>query len=210
MSRLIDISQTLSPAIAVWPGDTEFRPFWVMQKSGDTPVNVGSVTMSLHTGTHADAPKHFRNDGESPDAAELSAYVGRALVIDLSDSDTLQGILPEHLAAYDAERPERVLFRTNTAEAGVFPKSCAHFTEAAAQVLVGWEVRLVGIDTPSVDQLDSKSLPAHHVFDSAGIAILENLVLGDVKAGWYELIALPLKFADMDASPVRAVLRTLD
>ena len=210
MSRLIDISQTLSPGMPVWPGDTEFKPYWVMQKSGDSPVNVGSVTMSLHTGTHADAPKHFRNDGGSPDGAELSVYVGRALVIDLTGVDTIEGIQPEHFEQYADESSERVVFRTDTAMSDSFPDECAHFSESAAQLLAAWKVKLVGIDTPSVDHLESKTLAAHHVFDRAGIAIVENLKLDQVDAGWYELIALPLKLAGMDASPIRAVLRTLD
>lgn len=210
MPKLIDISQRLSPGMPVWPGDTEFQPFWVMQMSDGESANVGSVTMSLHTGTHADASKHFRNDGESPEEAELAVFVGRALVVDLSGESTVDGIKPGHFEKFAAEKPERVLFKTNTIAGNHFPESCAHFTVEAAKLLASWRVKLVGIDTPSIDHLESKDLAAHHLFDEAGIAILENLVLRDVAPGWYELIALPLKFSGMDASPIRAVLRTLD
>lgn len=211
MSRIIDISQSLTTGIAVWPGDTAFSPFWVMTIQGGESVNVGSVTMSLHTGTHADASKHFRDDGRSPAECDLSAYVGRALVVDLASQDSpVTAITGEQVAAIVSLKPSRVLFRTQTASPHSFSHQFAHFSKAAAEALVRLGVVLVGIDTPSVDHPDSKTLGAHHVFDRGGVAILENLALTDAAAGWYELIALPLKFAGMDASPVRAVLRTLD
>jgi arylformamidase len=211
MPRIIDISQTLATGIAVWPGDTPFAPFWMMTMEHGESVNVGSVTMSLHTGTHADSPRHFRNDGASPVDCDLSVYIGRALVVDLSaESPAVTAITEKQVAAIAALRPERVLFRTGTASAGAFTNDFAHFSADAAEALVTLGVRLVGIDTPSVDHPESKTLGSHHAFDRGKIAILENLVLNEVSAGWYELIALPLKFADMDASPVRAVLRTLD
>lgn len=211
MARILDISQTLSPGIAVWPGDTPFHPYWVMQMQDGESANVGSVTMSLHTGTHADAPKHFRSDGHSPADSDLSPYIGRALVVDVTDSlsDSLS-ITAEHVAQFVKLEPERVLFKTGTVKPGTFPERFASFSPEAAEALASLGERLVGIDTPSVDRVDSRTLDSHHVFDRGEIAILENLKLGEVVAGWYELIALPLKFAGMDASPVRAILRTLD
>lgn len=211
MARLIDISQTLSKETAVWPGDTPFTPFWVMQIQAGDSVNVGSVTMSLHTGTHADAPKHFRNDGGSPAESELSVYVGKALVVDLcSEASPVTAITAEHVAKIGDATPERVLFKTGTASPDHFSNDFAYFSVEAAKALVVLGVKLVGIDTPSVDQAESTTLGSHHTFDKAKTAILENLVLDDVGPGWYELIALPLKLAGMDASPVRAILRTLD
>ena len=211
MARLIDISQTLSRETAVWPGDTPFAPFWVMQMQAGDSVNVGSVTMSLHTGTHADAPRHFRSDGGSPAECELSVYVGKALVVDLSTEESpVSAITTEHVDRIGDARPERVLFKTGTASPGHFSNDFAYFSVEAAESLVARGVRLVGIDTPSVDHAESKTLGSHHTFDAGDTAILENLVLGDVSPGWYELIALPLKLAGMDASPVRAVLRTID
>ena len=209
MSSVIDISQTLEAGIATWPGDTAFAPFWVMRLESGDSCNVGSVTMSLHTGTHADAPLHFLADGATPAKMELSPFIGTALVLDLTGVRT---ILPEHLselAPGKTERILRVLFKTGTARADRFDGAFAHVSASAALVLADAGVLLVGIDTPSVDASDSKELNAHKVLAGAGIAILENLVLGHVEPGLYELIALPLKLEGMDASPVRAVLRTL-
>lgn len=209
MSGLIDISQTLKAGIATWPGDTAFAPFRVMRLESGDSCNVGSVTMSLHTGTHADAPRHFLADGATPAEMDLSPFIGKARVLDLTGVRT---ILPEHLgelAAGKTERIERVLFRTGTARADHFSGTFAHLSENAARLLAEQGVLLVGIDTPSVDPGDSKDLRTHRVLAGAGISILENLVLAHVPPGPYELIALPLKLDGMDASPVRAVLRML-
>jgi arylformamidase len=210
MRRIIDISQALSPDIAVWPGDTPFEAFWTATLADTGSVNVGGVTMSLHTGTHADAPKHFRDDGGSPADIDLTPYLGPADVIDLSNlgAEALcHGITADHIRPHIAKWSQRVLFRTNTAtDPTEFPQRFAFFTVEAAELLAESRVLMVGIDSPSVDAVDSKDLGAHHVFADNGIAILENLVLEHVSAGRYELIALPLKIVGMDASPVRAVL----
>lgn len=206
MSTLIDISQTLDTGIATWAGDTAFSPFWVMRLESGDSCNVGSVTMSLHTGTHADAPRHFLADGAAPSELDLAAFVGPAVVLDLTG---VRKILPEHLTEVEPGKVERILFKTQTARADRFDGDFAHLSPDAAQFLANAGVCLVGIDTPSVDQSDSKTLDAHKTLASAGIVILENLVLSTVPADRYELIALPLKLSGMDASPVRAVLRTL-
>jgi len=211
MSRIIDISHSVSPDIAVWPGDTDFKNFWVMRMADHDSVNVGSVTMSLHTGTHADAPLHFDDNGASIAQCDLSAYIGPAVVVDLS------GILRKENGFVITERilrpllpakVERLLVKTSSSEMTTFPNSCAHFSAESAQLIAGLNLKLVGIDTPSVDLVDAKTLSAHHLFQSADIRILENLNLENVVAGDYELIALPLKLAEMDASPIRAILRT--
>jgi arylformamidase len=209
VSGLIDISQTLKAGIATWPGDTAFAPFWVMRLESGDSCNVGSVTMSLHTGTHADAPRHFLAGGATPAEMDPSPFIGKALVLDLAGVHT---ILPEHLgnlATGKTEGIERILFRTGTARADQFMGTFAHLSDSAARLLADLGVLLVGIDTPSVDSSDSRELLVHKVLAGAGIAILENLVLAHVPAGRYELIALPLKLEGMDASPVRAVLRAL-
>lgn len=213
MGRIIDISQTLRPGMPVWPGDTPYEAFWAATLADTGSVNVGGVTMSLHSGTHADAPKHFRDGGLSPDSVDLDAYVGPAVVADLTRhgaAELCRGITAEMLVAALPDRfPDRLLCKTGTAPEGTFPEAFAHFTTQAAELLAEGGVRLVGIDTPSVDHVEAKDLGAHNVFCDHGTAILENLELGKVLPGEYELIALPLKIAGMDASPVRAVLIAL-
>ncbi|MFQ5607283.1 MAG: cyclase family protein [Candidatus Zixiibacteriota bacterium] len=204
MSRkIIDISHTLAPSIAVWPGDTEFRSFFVDEIKQGGPVNVGGVTMSLHCGTHADAPYHFIDDGDTIDKAELGVYIGPALVIDATGSET---ILERHVSQLSRGNVERLLFKTNSADPERFSEDFSHFTPEAARAIATLQVELVGLDTPSVDHPNSKTLESHRIFGEANIAILENLNLAEVEAGEYDLIALPLKISGMDGSPVRAVL----
>lgn len=206
MSSIIDISQTLRKGIAVWPGDTPFDTFWVMQMANGDSCNVGSVTMSLHTGTHADAPLHFLAKGGSPVDADLDPYIGPAQVVDCTGSEMIK---VAHIEPLIAIRPERVLFKTGSASPESFDSDFAWFSAEAARALVALGVVLIGIDTPSVDKSDSKTLESHKIFATASVSILENLVLDHVTPGTYELIALPLKLDGMDASPVRAILRTV-
>ena len=204
--KLIDISQTLSTGIDVWPGDTPFQSFWVMRMDAGDSCNVGSVTMSLHTGTHADAPRHFINHGSSPADCDLDVYMGLATVVDATATPFVDVSV---VAALEDEKPDRVLFKTSSAHAEKFVEPFSYITPDAAMALVDLGVRLVGTDTPSVDQSDSTSLASHKTLAGADIAILENLNLDHVVPGTYELIAFPLKLEGMDASPVRAVLRTI-
>lgn len=206
MQDLIDISQTLQSGMDVWPGDTPFQTFWMMRMEDGEPCNVGSVTMSLHTGTHADAPKHFRNDGRTPGDCDLSAYAGPVHVVDASASPVVTSDVVRSIAEV---KPERVLFKTAPPAAPQTGPSPGFIDPDAAAALVALGVRLVGLDTPSVDQSDSTLLPTHNTLAKANIAILENLDLGHVEPGLYELFAFPLKLRGMDASPVRAVLRRM-
>lgn len=218
MGRIIDISQRLSQGMAVWPGDSEFKAFWTASFADTGSVNIGGVSMSLHSGTHTDAPKHFREGGEAIADMDLEPYLGEAQVIDLTAADPKllsTGITPQLLTSAGLREgdglPRRVLLKTGTGGAsGMFPESFAHLTEEAAQALVKMGIRLVGIDTPSIERVDAKDMRVHQALADGRVAILENLALTHVEPGRYELIALPLKFADMDASPVRAVLRELE
>lgn len=206
MGRIIDVSQTLKPGIATWPGDTPFENFWVMRMDRGDSCNVGSVTMSLHTGTHADAPLHFLLEGATPVDVSLEPYVGPATVVDARGATSIG---PEHVLPINRS-VRRILFHTDSARPDRWNDNFAYFTTEAARLLVERNVLLAGIDTPSVDRFDSKTLDSHKIFASANVALLENLMLDGVAPGEYELIALPLKLSGMDASPVRAILRTYD
>lgn len=205
-SGLIDISQPVAQGIPIWPGDTEYRPFWVMQMDRGDSYNVGSITMSLHTGTHTDAPLHFQVEGASVAEVDLDAYIGSALVVDAVASKV---ITAEQLKALPEPTPARLLFKTRTTTSETFDTDFCHLSNDAANMLVQLGVKLIGMDTPSVDKFDSKTMESHHILTDGGVAILENLALHDVNPGVYELIALPLKLVGMDASPVRAVLRII-
>lgn len=202
--KIIDISQPLESATAVWPGDQPFQLQWTMEQARGDSVNVAAITMSVHTGTHTDGGFHVAADGQHAAELPLDAYIGKAVVVDARGRPQLDEAA---LNGVDLHHVQRILFRTrDTIDASEFPRDFLAPTNALVQRLAAAGVRLIGSDAPSMDVVDSTSLESHHALTSAGIAILENLVLTDVEPGVYILIALPLKLVDADSSPVRAVL----
>jgi len=207
MKRLWDLSPPVQPGSPVFPGDAPFRLDWACTLSADCPVNVSTLTLSPHTGAHADAPLHYSPDGAAVGALDLQPYLGRCRVIHAIGCGPL--IEWAHLAHALADLPPRVLVRTYArAPAGWDPALAAFAPDTVAR-LADAGVRLIGIDTASIDPADSKALPSHQLIRQRDLRVLENLVLDAVPEGDYELIALPLRLMTADASPVRAVLREL-
>lgn len=207
MKQIWDISQTLRPGIAVWPGDREYQEKLTWELTDSCPVNVSEISMSTHTGTHADSPWHFAADGQTVAEVSLTPYLGPCRVIDLRGVGPL--IEPHHFEAMLKDAPSRILFRTYQKSPDAWDENFTAISPNAMTRLGTAGVTLVGLDTPSLDPQDSKTLDAHKVTLTYQISILENLVLDAIEAGDYELIALPIKFANLDAAPVRAVLRSL-
>jgi arylformamidase len=207
MRRLWDISPSVAPGFPVFPGDAPFSLRWTWRIGPDCPVNVSELTMSPHTGSHADAPLHYDERGASAGEVPVETYLGPCRVIHALDCDAL--VRAEHLAAHLQAAPPRVLLRTYTRVPAGWDSAFAAVAPAAIDLLHERGVRLVGIDTPSLDPEASKTLDSHQRVRAHGMAVLEGLVLDEVPPGDYELIALPLKWRGIDASPVRAVLREL-
>jgi arylformamidase len=200
---LIDISRRVSPKTAVFPGDI---PFELMQVDIGSCV-VGRMATTLHIGTHADAPNHFVRGAASIADVDLAKYFGPVRVVErIGDGP----ITADDVKAWNVQRGMRYLAKTQrTIDPDVFPAEFAHLTPDAARALASAGAELFGIDTSSVDHKDSKTLDAHKALLAGGVAILENLDLTAARPGPYELMAFPLRIAGADASPVRAVLRTL-
>lgn len=211
MRRLWDISPPLGSGSPAFPGDTPYAQTWAATLAPDNPVNVSAITLSPHLGAHADAPLHYAADGAPVGALDLEPYLGPCRVVHALGCGPLVEVAHLERAFAGGDVPPRVLVRT--AERATVDRWSDDFTAFAAET-IAWladrGVRLVGIDTPSVDPATSKALPSHQVLLARDVRVLENLVLDDVPEGDYELIALPLKLVDADASPVRAVLRALD
>lgn len=206
---LIDVSRTLTAETAVWPGDTPFRLHTILARQEGEGVNLTTLTLSAHTGSHVDAPYHFADEGTTVDALLLEPYWGRAQVITVErEHGPLQ---PEDLEAYDIGRARRLLVRSagGVVDQTVFPEVYVYPSPELARWLGRRGIILFGSDAPSMDAVDSKTLPGHNALRREGIAILEWLDLSGALDGLYELAALPLKIAGGDGSPVRAVLRTL-
>ncbi len=206
MRNIWDISPPVNEHSPVFPGDTLYSQQMVFSRGANGPVNVSAITLSPHTGAHADAPLHYANGGQAIGDLDLEPYLGPCRVIHCLDCGSL--VQPEHLAHALTNAPRRVLLRT----ARIAHQNWESFTAlapATIALLAINSVALIGIDTPSVDPPESKGLAAHQMLMNHGMRVLENLVLDDVPPGDYELIALPLKLTGADASPVRAILRTL-
>ena len=202
-----DITLPLSPAIAPWPGDTPFTLTRNAVLANGDSVNLSSLCMSVHNGTHTDAPYHFSDAGITAEKLDLSAYIGRAVVLDMSGKAL---ITAEDLTTVDFSAAPRVLFKTGGWQNhSRFPDAIPILAPNVPAYLHVCGVVLAGFDVPSVDALDSKDLPIHHALGAFNIAILESLLLRDVPPGIYDLLALPLKLVGADGAPVRAILRSL-
>ncbi len=204
-----DISPPLSTTTPTWPGDTPFQEERVWHLNAQCPVNIGRITLSPHTGAHVDAPLHYSADGLPIGEVSLELYMGPCRVIHCIGCGPL--VLPEHVDGHLENLPARVLLRTyQQAPLEAWDSNFTAVSAATIELLAARGVRLIGIDTPSLDPQHSKSLDAHHCVEKHRMAILEGIVLDAVAEDDYELIALPLRFAHLDASPVRAVLRPLN
>ncbi len=202
-----DITPAVSARLQVWPGDTQpSREVLLDMRRGDN-LTLSTLHATVHLGAHADAPSHY--------GAEAPAIHERALDYYLGPCQVMRVAVPRGTRITAAMLPAKVAAPRLLLATGTYPDPEHFNTDFAAlspelvEALHGQGVRLVGIDTPSVDLFDSKDLPAHLAFLRCDMAILEGLVLAGVPEGLYELIALPLRLVGFDASPVRAVLRPL-
>ena len=211
--KIWDISRTLSNDLAEWPGDEPCCFRLTRQKVKGESVNLGAISMSVHNGTHADAHFHFDTNGESIEKAPLETYLGRATVVDLAQAflDSKE----KHLITIEDLRPSaeaiaatsRLLVKTGRwSDSAVFPNQIPVIAADVPAWLQKNGVKLLGMDLPSVDEIDSKSLQNHHALARAGIAIVESLDLSDVASGIYQFAAPPLKIAGGDGAPMRAIL----
>ena len=203
---IFDISPPISDKTKVWPGDTPPTRAVLCDLRQGANITLSTLRSTVHVGAHADAPSHYGVDGAAIHERSLDLYLGPCEVVRVAavrGTRVTPDLLPRPI------RAERVLIATGTfPDPEAFNEDFAALAPELVEYLHRMGVKLVGIDTPSVDLFASKNLPSHLTFLRYDMAILEGLVLKDVPEGMYELIALPLKLVGYDASPVRAVLRT--
>ena len=208
--RIIDISQPITSETACFPGDVPFSKNLTVSYQQSNVINLTALTMSPHVGTHADSPVHVHGsmeDGlEMAGQMPLEPFIGPVTVLDLAPhsgpitAEHIDGKIPHSMA-------ERVLFRTtDRIRFDVFETTYPSFTPGLVEYMAMLGVRLMGIDTPSVDAVEAKVLETHNQLIKREMFWLENLDLTSVKPGNYFLVALPLRFMELEASPVRAIL----
>lgn len=211
---MIDISVRVAAGTPEWPGDTPYSCGWAARVADGSSVNLSAITLSPHVGTHADAPLHVADGWPASDALPVAAFLGPALVVDVAalggevDFDALEAAARG--SGVDLAGAERLLLRTGrTVAGGRFPDAWPWLAPACVGRLCAAGLVLLGVDAPSVDGRESRSLATHKALFGAGAFNLENLDLRAAAPGRYELVALPLSLDGLDASPARAVLRAL-
>jgi len=205
---IYDISLPLVAGLAEWPGDAPYRLERTARLDAGDTVNLGRVEMSVHFGTHIDAPYHFLSHGATVEQLDMNSYIGPALVVDVRGKSLIRREDLAHIALKDT--PRLLLKTAAWTDHTRFPETVPVLDTDVPAWLKAQGVILIGLDVPSVDAIDSKDLPTHHALAECGIAILEGLDLAEVPEGCYELIALPLKLVGADGAPVRAILRSLE
>ena len=211
MSRLapktldyIDISPEVSERSAVFPGDAPYRRKVSLDFAKGDHLGLSSIETTVHVGAHADAPSHYDPKGQSIAQRRLDFYLGPCQVIGV------KAAAGARLGPPDVKIPiqaPRVLFKTGSwPDPDRWTTAFNSLSPELIEWLAGRGVVLVGIDTPSIDPHDSKALESHRAVFARDMAVLEGLTLRDAADGLYELVALPLRLKDADASPVRAVL----
>jgi len=193
--KIIDITPLLTTASPVYPGDAPLS----LEFSLSEKLCVGTFTMSAHLGAHVDAPKHLNRDGDVS-TIPPDTLIGPCQVIEITTSGE---ITADQLTDIHSSR---VLIKTGFRMPAQWSNSFAFLSAEAISRLLDQGVRVIGIDTPSIDCAGDEKLASHVLAIDGGAIILENLELSAVRAGDYELIALPLKIKGLEASPVRAVL----
>lgn len=202
---IYDLTPPISERLKVWPGDTPPSRQLLCDMKHGANLTLSTLHATVHLGAHADAPSHYGVDAPAIDARDLDYYLGRCQVIRLS-VPRCHSIQPDDL--HTGIAAPRLLLATSTyPDPEQFNEDFAALSPELVESLHHRGVRLVGVDTPSVDPFASTDLDAHKMFLKYDMAILEGLVLKAVPPGVYELIALPLRLAGFDASPVRAILR---
>ena len=205
--KFLDITRALAADLAPWPGDTSFDYRLVARIAEGSSVNVGRIITSMHSGTHADAFFHFEEAGLTIDRFEPDRYVGPAAVVDLTAkfAHSLGEITIADLESH--ARAPRLLLKTGAwPDSTKFPEAIPVLAPGVAKWMQNRGVKLLGLDLPSVDAIDSKDLRNHHALAAVDIAIVEGLDLSEAEAGPYSLAALPLKIVGGDGAPVRAIL----
>lgn len=206
---IIDISRTLWPDVATWPGDTRFSLTTMLDRGKGHSVNLTTITMSAHTGSHVDAPYHFTDEGPTIEAVDLRPFWGLTQVVTIHKQPG--PLFPQDFSDYDLSEAPRLLVHTpaSSFDPALFPHNILYPSPALADYLGRLEIILYGTDAPSMDKTDDPHLPGHNALLRNNIAILEGLDLSHAPDGLYELVALPLKIQNGDGSPVRAALRPI-
>jgi arylformamidase len=207
VSRIYDISVPIRTDGLVYPGNPEIDVSLQQAVAKGAGANVSFIRFGSHTGTHADAARHFFDDGQTVDHIPLERLIGPALL--LAFSDDVRSVSAADLKKHDLQGETRILLRTRNSDflsKREFVPDYTYLAPDGAQYLVDNGVELVGIDYLSIEQFHSGHHKTHRTLLEKSVVILEGLDLSVPAPGKYELICLPLRIEGCDGAPARAVL----
>ena len=196
MVDYLDITRTLSPGVVTYPGDTHPR----IERREDGAYRISELFLSSHSGTHLDAPDHYLRDGRTVDRLPLELLIGPCRVIETGATEIGPEVFEGRL-----QGATRVLFRTWFSRRTRYVAPYPALTLEASRALAAAGVRVVGIDSPSIEAENGDG-SVHRALLASGGAVIELLDLSQVAEGEYGLIALPLRLQDGDGAPARVVL----
>jgi arylformamidase len=207
VSRIYDISVPIRSGGLVYPGNPEIGIALQQAVAKGAGANVSTIRFGSHTGTHADAARHFFDDGQTVDKIPLERLIGPALL--LSFPDDVRSVGAAELRAHDIKGQTRILLRTRNSaflSQKEFVKDYTYLAPDGAQYLVDQGVELVGIDYLSIEQFHSGHHLTHRTLLERSVVIVEGLDLSVPPPGEYQFICLPLRIEGCDGAPARAVL----
>lgn len=211
MNDWIDISVPVRNGMVHWPGDPPFQLERTMRQEKGDVCTLSRITLSVHTGTHMDAPLHFIPNAPTIDSMPIDATVGRARVIAIRDR---KAIHREELLEHEIVDTERILFKTGNSDhawnSDEFDEDFIYIARDAAEYLAEIGVRCVGVDYLSVGGYKQDAIETHQALLGAGVWVVEGLNLSGIEPGDYEMVCLPLKLVDAEGAPARAILRSIE
>jgi arylformamidase len=207
VSRIYDISVPIRSGGIVYPGNPEIDITLQQAVAKGAGANVSAIRFGSHTGTHADASRHFFDDGQPVDQIPLDRLIGPALLV--SFPDDVRAVGAAELKAHDLRGRKRILLRTRNSallSQKQFAPDYTYLAPDGAEYLVDKGIELVGIDYLSIEQFHSGHHRTHRTLLAKSVVILEGLDLSVPPPGEYQLICLPLRIEGGDGAPARAVL----
>jgi len=207
VSRIFDVSVPIRTGGLVYPGNPEIDISLQQAVAKGASANVSTIRFGSHTGTHADAARHFFDDGQSVDRIPLDRLVGPALLLRFGDD--VRSVGAAELRTQQLKGHKRILIRTRNSgmlSQKDFVKDYTYLAPDGAQYLVDNGVELVGIDYLSIEQFHSGHHRTHRTLLERSVVIVEGLDLSAPPPGEYQFICLPLRIEGCDGAPARAVL----
>jgi arylformamidase len=212
MKRIYDISVPIYPGMPVWPGDPKVTIRQVSSIGKGDEANVSQMRMSVHTGTHIDAPKHFIEDGKTLDQIPLEKLTGGVLVMDMGEDvkEITADSIKSNPQFNELLNTSKIIFKTSNSRLWetypeTFYEDYVGVTASAAQFLAGKSLDLIGVDYLSIAPFTETDLP-HQILLEKEIILLEAVNLSGVPAGTYTLFCLPLNIVGCEGAPARVIL----